>query len=141
MLTGAYITMVLLPINYPLNLTGQKQAMFNYSQYQGSKIDNPAARTDLMMRLHEAMGGSIDQGNLAIDRLSTFIAEKRATSGGNASNPHPDARRAVPMVDVRRLGVQAIPNRIEELAMDVFNLHTRKRVGTFEARRIAFSVK
>ena len=82
MLTGAYTTVVLLPINYPLNLTGQKQAVFNYSQYQGSKIDNPAARTDSMMRLHEAMGGSIDQGNLAIDRLSTFIAEKRATPAG-----------------------------------------------------------
>jgi phospholipase C len=72
----------LLPIKDLPNLTGQKQAMFNYSLYLESKIDNPAVRTDLMMRSHEAMGGAIAQGNLATDRLSAFIAEKRATPAG-----------------------------------------------------------
>jgi hypothetical protein len=72
----------LLPIKDLPNLTGQKQAMFNYSQYLESKIDNPAVRTDLMMRSHEAMGGAIAQGNLATDRLSAFITEKRATPAG-----------------------------------------------------------
>jgi phospholipase C len=60
-------------------LTGQKQAMFQFSQFLESKIDNPAVKTDLMLRAHEAMNGSIAQGKLATDRVDAFMAGKRSS--------------------------------------------------------------
>ena len=60
-------------------LTGQKQAMFQFSQYLESQIDNPVVKTDLMLRAHEAMNGSIAQGKLATDRVDAFMAEKRSS--------------------------------------------------------------
>jgi hypothetical protein len=49
------------------------------------QIDDPAVKQALMLRAHEAMGGSIAQGNLATDRMDAFIAEKR--SAGTATPP------------------------------------------------------
>jgi phospholipase C len=66
-------------------LTGQKQALFSFSQYLESKINDPAVRTALMGRAHEAMGGAIAQGNLATDRLDAFMAEKQSAAAGPAS--------------------------------------------------------
>jgi phospholipase C len=60
-------------------LTGQKQAMFQYSQYLESQITDPAVKTALMLRAHEGMDGAIAQGRLATDRLNAFIANKRKT--------------------------------------------------------------
>ena len=60
------------------NLTGQKQALFSFSQYLESQIGDPAVRAALMVRAHEAMGGAIAQGKLATDRLNAFMADKRA---------------------------------------------------------------
>ena len=58
-------------------LTGQKQALFHYSQYLESQINDPTVRASLMARAHEAMGGAIAQGKLATDRLDAYMAEKR----------------------------------------------------------------
>jgi phospholipase C len=66
-------------------LTGQKQALFSFSQYLESQINDPAVRTALMGRAHEAMGGAIAQGNLATDRLDAFMAEKQSAAAGPAS--------------------------------------------------------
>jgi hypothetical protein len=60
------------------SLTGQKQALFSFSQYLESQITDPAVRAALMARAHEAMGGAIAQGTLATDRLNAYIAEKQA---------------------------------------------------------------
>jgi phospholipase C len=59
------------------SLTGQKQALFHFSQYLESQITDPAVKQALMLRAHEAMGGAIAQGNLATDRVDAFMAEKR----------------------------------------------------------------
>ncbi len=59
------------------SLTGQKQALFQFSQYLESQINDPALKQQLMLRAHEAMNGSIAQGNLATDRVDAFMAEKR----------------------------------------------------------------
>ena len=59
------------------HLTGQKQALFHYSQYLESQIQDPAVRTALMGRAHEAMGGAMAQGRLATDRLNAYMVEKR----------------------------------------------------------------
>jgi hypothetical protein len=63
-------------MNLP-SLTGQKQALFQFSQYLESQIADPALKQQLMLRAHEAMGGAIAQGNLATDRADAFMAEKR----------------------------------------------------------------
>jgi phospholipase C len=67
------------------SLTGQKQALFQFSQYLESQITDPALKAALMNRAHEAMGGAIAQGNLATARLDAFMAEKR--SAGQAAPP------------------------------------------------------
>jgi hypothetical protein len=64
------------------SLTGQKQALFSFSQYLESQITDPAVRAALMGRAHEAMDGAIAQGNLATDRLNAFMAEKQAAPAG-----------------------------------------------------------
>jgi hypothetical protein len=69
------------------SLTGQKQALFSYSQYLESQISDPAVRAALMGRAHEAMGGAIAQGNLATDRLNAYIADKQAAPGAPAAPP------------------------------------------------------
>lgn len=61
-------------------LTGQKQALFQYSQYLESQITNPAVKQALMLRAHEAMGGAFAQGKLATDRLDAFMAERRSAA-------------------------------------------------------------
>jgi phospholipase C len=63
------------------HLTGQKQALFHYSQYLESQIQDPAVRTALMGRTHEAMGGAMAQGRLATDRLNAYMVEKRPGGG------------------------------------------------------------
>jgi phospholipase C len=70
------------------NLTGQKQALYQFSQYLESQIDDPAVKQQLMLRAHEAMGGTIAQGNLATDRANAFMAEKRP---GVSATPPPGA--------------------------------------------------
>jgi phospholipase C len=60
------------------SLTGQKQALFQFSQYLESQISDPAAKSALMARAHEAMGGAIAQGNLATHRLDAYMADKRS---------------------------------------------------------------
>jgi len=60
------------------SLTGQKQALFQYSQYLESQITDIAVREGLQKRSHEAMNGSIAQGKLALDRLNAYMAEKRS---------------------------------------------------------------
>jgi phospholipase C len=72
------------------SLTGQKQALFQFSQYLESQINDPTVKAALMARAHEAMGGSIAQGKLATDRLDAFMAEKRAAPPA-ASLPTPSA--------------------------------------------------
>jgi phospholipase C len=62
------------------SLTGQKQALFSYSQYLESRITDPAVKAALMGRAHEAMAGAIAQGNLATARMDAFMAEKRSTT-------------------------------------------------------------
>lgn len=59
------------------NLTGQKQAMFSFSQYLESRIGDPVVRSGLMMRAHEAMRGAVAQGNLATARADAFMADNR----------------------------------------------------------------
>jgi len=59
------------------NLTGQKQSLFQFSQYLESQISDNAAKTALMLRAHEAMNGAFAQGNLATDRLNAYIADKQ----------------------------------------------------------------
>ena len=67
-----------LPVVDLPSLSDQKQALFSFSQYLESQISNPAVRTGLMLRAHEAMGGAIAQGNLATARANAFITEKQA---------------------------------------------------------------
>lgn len=62
------------------SLTGQKQALFQFSQYLESQITDPAVKQQLMLRAHEAMGGAIAQGKLATDRVDAFMAEKQTAS-------------------------------------------------------------
>ena len=69
------------------SLTGQKQALFSFSQYLESQIGDPALRTALMARAHEAMGGAIAQGTLATDRLNAFIAARQATTPATPGHP------------------------------------------------------
>jgi phospholipase C len=61
------------------SLTGQKQALFQFSQYLESQIADPAVKSALMLRAHEAMTGAIAQGNLATDRADAFMTEKRGS--------------------------------------------------------------
>ncbi|WP_158926455.1 alkaline phosphatase family protein [Acidisphaera sp. S103] len=67
------------------SLTGQKQALFSFSQYLESQINDPAVRAALMARAHEAMGGAIAQGNLATARLNAYMAEKQAAPAAAAA--------------------------------------------------------
>jgi phospholipase C len=67
-----------LPVADQPGLTGQKQALFQYSQYLESKISDPVVKATLMGRSHEAMGGAIAQGNLATARLDAYMADKRS---------------------------------------------------------------
>jgi phospholipase C len=67
------------------SLTGQKQALFQFSQYLESQITDTALKQQLMLRAHEAMNGAIAQGDLASDRADAFMAEKR--SAGQAAPP------------------------------------------------------
>jgi hypothetical protein len=67
------------------SLTGQKQALFQFSQYLESQIKDPAVKQRLILRSHEAMAGAIAQGDLATDRAEAFMAERRTK--------HPDASR------------------------------------------------
>ena len=66
-----------MPVVDQPGLKGQKQALFSFSQYLESQISNPAVRTGLMLRAHQAMDGAIAQGNLATDRADAFLADKR----------------------------------------------------------------
>lgn len=59
------------------SLTGQKQALFQFSQYLESQLADPAVKQELMLRAHEAMTGAIAQGDLATDRADAFMSEKR----------------------------------------------------------------
>jgi phospholipase C len=68
-------------------LTGQKQALFQFSQYLESQITDPVVKQQLMLRAHQAMNGAIAQGNLATDRADAFMAEK--LSSGQAAAPPP----------------------------------------------------
>jgi phospholipase C len=67
------------------SLTGQKQALFQFSQYLESQIADPAVKQQLMLRAHEAMTGAIAQGNLATDRVKAFMAEKLAAGPAGAA--------------------------------------------------------
>jgi phospholipase C len=58
------------------SLTGQKQALFHFSQYLESRIADTVVKQQLMSRTHEAMTGAIAQGNLATDRLEAYLAER-----------------------------------------------------------------
>jgi len=68
-------------------LTGQKQALFQYSQYLESQITDPASKTALMLRAHEAMEGAITQGNLATARVDAYMEEKRSAMPPPAPPP------------------------------------------------------
>lgn len=57
-------------------LTGQKQALFAFSQYLESQVADPAKRSGLVGRSHEAMGGTFAQGKLATDRAAAFMKER-----------------------------------------------------------------
>ena len=59
------------------SLTGQKHALFNFSQYLESQIADPAMKSALMLRAHEATNGAIAQRNLATARADAFIADRR----------------------------------------------------------------
>ena len=64
------------PIDPQPALTGQKQGLYAYSQYLESQINNPAAKSALMLRAHNAMQGAAQQGQLATARQDAFIAER-----------------------------------------------------------------
>jgi phospholipase C len=72
-------------------LTGQKQALYAYSQYLESQISDDSVRNGLMGRAHEAMNGAIAQGNLATARSDAFMAEKRSAIAGPAPPTSPDS--------------------------------------------------
>ncbi len=57
-------------------VTGQKRALYAFSQYLESQIRDTAVKAQLMGRAHEAMGGSMAQGKLATDRAAAFMAER-----------------------------------------------------------------
>ncbi len=59
-------------------LTGQKQALYAYSQYLESQIQDTDVKNALMLRAHEALSGAMAQGVLATDRQDAFMADKRA---------------------------------------------------------------
>jgi phospholipase C len=67
-----------MPVQDQPALTGQKQALFQYSQYLEKQINDPAVKANLMARAHEGMDGAIAQGKLATDRLDAYMAEKRS---------------------------------------------------------------
>jgi phospholipase C len=80
---------VVMPVKDQPSLTGQKQALFQYSQYLESQISNPATKAALMSRSHEAMNGAIAQGNLATARLDAYVAEKRPAAQPRPSSTPP----------------------------------------------------
>ena len=65
----------------------QKQALYQYSQYLESKINDRNVKTALMLRAHEAMGGAFAQGKLATDRADAFMAEKRSAPAATPPTP------------------------------------------------------
>jgi phospholipase C len=82
---------IVMPVQDQPSLTGQKQALFQYSQYLESQISNPATKQALMSRSHEAMNGAIAQGNLATARLDAYMAEKRPTAPARPQSAPPKA--------------------------------------------------
>jgi phospholipase C len=69
-------------------LTGQKQALFQYSQYLESKISDPAVKANLANQAYDAMSGAIAQGELAIKRLKAYLAEHQPPSEAQSvANP------------------------------------------------------
>lgn len=57
-------------------LNPQTKALFAFSQYLESKIQDRSVRERLMTRAHEAMDGAGAAGALALARLAAFLAER-----------------------------------------------------------------
>ncbi|HUZ66509.1 MAG TPA: alkaline phosphatase family protein, partial [Beijerinckiaceae bacterium] len=62
-------------------LEGFKTSLFGFSHHLESLIEDPARRSGLMARAHEALGDGMSQARLATDRLESFMEERNGPGG------------------------------------------------------------
>ena len=69
-------------------LTGFKASLFGLSHHLESLIEHAGHRAALMARAHEALGDSIGQGKLAVDRIAGFFKDRTPSPGRGQHQGH-----------------------------------------------------
>lgn len=62
-------------------IKGFKKSLFGLSHHLERLIDHAGTKAGLMARVHEALGHSHDQGQLATDRAHAFMTERQGAGG------------------------------------------------------------